>query len=125
MTSAPRSASIWVPKGPAPNWEIARIRSPSSGARLMSVGQPTLAEGGVALLGDQDGSRIGADCFASLVHAQGLHRDDTAVALARLPHLEHSAPHVECIADKGRFLVLEGVHFEVGNGPARDVGHRH
>src|SRR5712692_12115001 len=120
MTSAPRSASIWVPNGPAPNWETARIRSPSSGARLMSVGQPTLAEGGVALLGDQDGSRIGADCFASLVHAQGLHRDDTAVALTRLPQLEDPAPRVECIADEGGFLVLERVHLEVGDGAPRD-----
>src|SRR2546422_11754981 len=38
MTSAPRSASTWVPKGPAPNCETASTRRPSSGGRLIDRG---------------------------------------------------------------------------------------
>src|SRR5215831_12924266 len=50
MISAPRSASTWVPNGPAPNWETARTRTPSSGGLAMSVGKLARAEGGVVLL---------------------------------------------------------------------------
>jgi len=28
MISAPRSARTWVPKGPAPNWDTVRMRTP-------------------------------------------------------------------------------------------------
>src|SRR5215475_8340167 len=117
MTSAPRSASIWVPKGPAPNWETARIRTESSGGRLMSVGQTPLAEGGVVLPRHENLASIGADDLASLIEPVGLHRDDPAVALPGLPQLEHPAPRVEGVADEGRLLVLERVHLQVRDGP--------
>src|SRR5690242_21836922 len=94
--SAPRSASIWVPKGPAPNWETVRTRRPSSGGRAISVGQPALAEGGVALLGHQDGSREGAHDLAPLVEALGGHGDDPPVALPRLPQVQHEIGRASC-----------------------------
>src|SRR5215470_11158611 len=119
MTSAPRSARSWVPKGPAPNCDTARIRSPSSGGRAISVGEPALTEGGVVLLGHEDLSRVGAHGFASLVRPQSLNGDDAAVALLRLAHLEHAGLRVECIADEGRLLMLERVDLEVGDGTAR------
>src|ERR1700752_181923 len=102
MMSAPRSASIWVPNGPAPNCETARMRTPSSGGRGMSVGEPALAEGGVVLPGNEHGAGIGAHGFASLVDALGRDRHDAAVALARLSQREHAALRVEGVADEGR-----------------------
>src|SRR5512147_1040647 len=122
MMSAPRSASTWVPKGPAPNCDTARIRTPSSGGRAISVGQSALAEGGVALLGHEDFPGVRADDFAPLVEALGGDGDDAAVALARLPHLEHAGARVEGVADEGGLLVLERVDLQVGDGPSRDVG---
>src|SRR5258705_1724406 len=125
MMSAPRSASIWVPKGPAPNWDTARMRSPSSGGRVISVGEPPLAERRVALLRNEYFPGIRAHGLAALVDPLGGHRDDAAVALARLPQREHAALRVEGVADECRLLVLELVHLEVRDGPLRDVGHRH
>src|SRR5258705_10434658 len=125
MMSAPRSASIWVPNGPAPNCDTARMRTPSSGGRVMSGREPALAEGGVVFPGDEHGAGIGAHGFASLVHALGGHRNDAAVALARLPQREHAALRVESVADEGRLLVLELVDLEVREGPPQDTGHNH
>src|SRR5512138_3637108 len=100
MMSAPRSASIWVPKGPAPNCDTARTRTPSSGGRAMSVGQPALAEGGVALLRHQDLAGVRADDLAPLVEALGGDGDDAAIAPARLPQLQHAGARVEGVADE-------------------------
>src|SRR3984893_14617995 len=121
MTSAPRSASIWVPKGPAPNWETARMRRPSSGGRLISIREPALAQGSVALLRHKDLPGVGAHHLVPLVEALGRHRDDPPVALARLPELQHAGARIEGVADEGGLLVLERVHLEVGDGAAREV----
>src|SRR2546428_2395529 len=98
MISAPRSASTWVPKGPAPNCETARMRTPSSGGRfnrrwgsLMSIGQLAQAEGGVVSLRHENLPRIRAYLLAALVEPCGLHGHHTPVALARLVKLEHAA----------------------------------
>src|SRR5215475_7651102 len=125
MISAPRSASTWVPNGPAPNWETARTRTPSSGGLAMSVGKLARAEGGVVLLRHENLAGVGADLLAALVARGGLHGDDAAVALLRLAQLEDAALRVQGVADEGRLLVLEGVHLEVGDGPPGDVRHRH
>src|SRR5215831_20408821 len=94
MISAPRSASTWVPKGPAPNWETARTRTPSSGGRAMSVGKLARAEGGVVLLRNEDLAGVGADLLAALVARGALHGDDPAVALLRLAELEDATLRV-------------------------------
>src|SRR5436309_5938611 len=125
MTSAPRSARTCVPKGPAPNWETARMRTPSSGGRVMSVREPAFAEGGVILPGHEDLSRIGAHLLAPLIVRGGLDGHDAPVALSRLPQLEHAAPRIQGVAEAGGLLVLERVHLEIGDGPPRDIGHRH
>src|SRR5712692_6377489 len=132
MISAPRSASTWVPKGPAPNCETARMRTPSSGGRfnpgcgsLMSIGQLAQAEGGVVLLWHEHLARIRAYLLAALVERGGLHSYHAPVALARLVKLEHAALRIERIADEGGLLVLEGVDLKVGDGAPRDIGHAH
>src|SRR5262245_43885985 len=125
MISAPRSASTWVPKGPAPNWDTARMRTPSSGGRGMSVREPAFAERGVVLPGHENLPRVGAHLLASLVGCGRLHRDDAAIALLRLAELEHPARGVQRVADEGGLLVLERVHFQVRDGAPRDVRHGH
>src|SRR5215813_9282596 len=125
MISAPRSASTWVPNGPAPNWETARTRTPSSGGLAMSVGKLAIAEGGVVPLRHEDLAGVGADLLATLVARGGLHGDDAAVALPRLAQLEDAALRVQGVADEGGLLVFEGVHFEVGDGASGDIRHRH
>src|SRR5215813_3575457 len=125
MISAPRSASTWVPKGPAPNWETARMGTPASGGFAMSVGKLAGAEGGVALLRHENHAGVGADLLAALVARGGLHGDDATIALLRLAQLEDAALCVEGVTDEGGFLVLEGIHLEVGDGPSGDVRHRH
>src|SRR6266571_6077910 len=111
MISAPRSASTCVPKGPAPNWVTARMRTPSSGGFAMSVGKLPFSQGGVVFLGHEDLARIGADLVSALVGPDGLHGDDAPVALLRLPQLQHAAHGVQRVADEGGLLVLERVHF--------------
>src|SRR5262252_6456512 len=106
MISAPRSARTCVPKGPAPNWETARMRTPSSGGLAMSVGKLAVAEGGVVLLRDEDLAGVGAGLLAALIARGGLHGDDAAVALLRLAQREDAALRVQGVADEGGFLVL-------------------
>src|SRR5512145_2363384 len=105
MTSAPRSASTCVPKGPAPNCDTARMRTPSSGGRLMSVGEPALAEGRVVLLGDEDLASVGAYLVTALIRRMRFHGDDAAVALARLPQRHDTRVRVEGVADERGLLV--------------------
>src|SRR5262245_41045254 len=112
MISAPRSASTWVPKGPAPNCDTARILTFSSGARAMSVGELALAEGRVVLHGHEDLAGVRADGVAALIDADGLDRDDSPVSSAGRGQLEHGAPRVERVADEGGLLVLQLVDFE-------------
>src|ERR1700675_2490504 len=111
MTSAPRSARTWVPKGPAPNWETARIRTPSSGGRrladtegepgsVMSVGQLALTQRGMVLLRDEDMARIGTHLVPSLVGGNGLDGHDPAIAALGLPQRVHRAARIERIADE-------------------------
>src|SRR6266851_3852230 len=125
MISAPRSASTWVPKGPAPNWETARMRTPSRGGLAMSVGKFAFSERGVALLRHEDLSRVGTDLVSTLVCRDRLDGDDAAVALLRLPQLPHAAHGVQRVADERGLLVLERVHLEIGDGAPRNVGDAH
>src|SRR6266545_3139521 len=63
MISAPRSASTWVPKGPAPNWETARMRTPSrrgldgddAAVALLRLSQLQHAATGVQRVADEVG----------------------------------------------------------------------
>src|SRR5207247_2535848 len=87
--------------------------------------EPAFAEGGVILPGHEDLSRIGAHLLAPLIVRGGLDGHDAPVALSRLPQLEHAAPRIQGVADEGGLLVLERVHLEIGDGPSRDIGHRH
>src|SRR5262245_970010 len=129
MTSAPRSASTWVPNGPAPNCETARMRTPCRGAArlsgsrsVISVRERAFAERGMVLLRHQHLARVAAHPLAALVDPDGLDGDDPAVALARLPQLDHGALGIERVADERRVLVPERVHLQVGDRRARHVG---
>src|SRR5207247_4414544 len=123
MISAPRSARTWVPKGPAPNWETARMRTPSRGGLAMSVGELAFSERGMSLLRHEDLPRVGADLIPTLVRSCRLDGDNAAIALLRLPQLEHAAAGVQGVADEGGLFVLECVHLEIGDGAPRNVGH--
>src|SRR5262245_44810280 len=113
MISAPRSARTCVPNGPAPNCDTVRIRTPSSGARVISVRDLALAERRLVLLRHQHLSRVRADRVAALVGPDRFDTDDPAIALARRDQLEHRAPRVERVPDEGGLLVLEDVDLEI------------
>src|SRR5687767_11536483 len=121
MTSAPRSARSWVPKGPAPNCETERMRSPASmgavgaGARparaagglfeedVAACGLPALAmftQRGVVLLGEQGGAREGHHALAALVRHARLHRDRAAVTLLGVARGQHGGLGVDGVADE-------------------------
>src|SRR2546425_1419397 len=133
MISAPRSASTWVPNGPAPNCETARMRTPSRGGlflscrgwSLMSIGQLARAKSGMVLLRHEHLARVRAHLLAALVQPRGLHGHHAPIALAGLVKVEDAALGIEGVADEGGLLVLERIHFQIGDGAPRDVGHAH
>src|SRR6185436_20260999 len=119
MTSAPRSASSWVPNGPAPNCETLTIRRPSSIGRSTAPALPVRLEGvlperGVVLLGNEGGAREGHDLLAALVADARLDAHRAAVTLPRLPLGRDRRLRVEGVADEGRRLVDDPLDLEVG-----------
>src|SRR4029453_4234297 len=101
MISAPRSARTCVPNGPAPNCDTVRMRTPSSGARDMSVRELAFAERRGVLPRHQHLSRVRADGVAALIGPDGLDAHHATIALARGDQLEHRAPRVERVPDEG------------------------
>src|SRR5690242_8120591 len=67
-----------------------------------------------------------ADQGAVLLVAPGLDAHDTPVGLGLgLPLVEHGRLAVDRVAVEGRRDVAQGLHFQVGDRLARNVGHRH
>src|SRR5687768_12548363 len=106
MTSAPRSASMSVPNGPAPYCSTATMRSPASGP-----GRPRASSGGAAsdvtcrVSGGRDAPVDGVT-----VHVRGVERDAEPGALGQVqPSVAEEARDVGELPEERVALLVEAL----------------